>query len=104
MAPISDLPHDLNDAIEQVVGAADHSIYVLDGQRGALTGAQDDWHDALVLVDLHSLDEVPAGLEPISPLLKFTRDPAGRITYHHPLSRGGTLHIVTDGNTADKQN
>lgn len=89
--PASHLPDDMNQAIEHVAGDADYSIYVLDGQRAATTGNQDDWHDALLLIDLHSLDASGA---PDGPVVKFTRDPNGVITFYNPLAAGGNLYRI----------
>lgn len=90
-APASHLPDDMNQTIEHVAGDADYSIYVLDGQRAATTGNQDDWHDALLLIDLHSLDTSGAS---DGPVVKFTRDPNGVITFYNPLVAGGTLYRI----------
>lgn len=90
-APDSHLPDDMNQAIEHVAGDADYSIYVLDGQRAATTGNQDDWHDALLLIDLHSLDASGA---PDGPVVKFTRNPEGLITFYYPLADKSPLYQV----------
>lgn len=93
--PPTNLPDDLNQAIEQLCGDADYSVYALDGQQATLTGGLDDWHDALVLIDDHSMDTLKEGPEPpSSPLIKLTRDPGGVITYYYPLLRGGALYTV----------
>lgn len=91
--PPTNLPADLNQAIEDICGETDYAVYTLDGQQAELTGGQDDWHDALVLIDPHSMDTAAENNAPLtSPLIKLTRDPAGLITYYHPLIRGSELH------------
>lgn len=89
----TNLPDDLNQAVEQLCGDADYSVYVLDGQQATLTGGLDDWHDALVLIDPHSMDTAAENNAPLtSPLIKLTRDPGGLITYYYPLIRGSELY------------
>lgn len=98
----TNLPPDLNTAIEQLCGDADYAIYTLDGQQAALTGEHDDWHDALVLIDPHSMDTAAAtaaGAPPIGPLIKLTRDPYGEITYYNPLIRGGQATVYRSKDT-----
>lgn len=93
--PPTNLPGDLNRAIEQLCGDTDYAIYTLDGQEATLTGGPDDWHDALVLIDDHSMDTAAQTGTPLpSPLIKLTRDPEGVITYYYPLRRDGALYTM----------
>lgn len=68
------LPTDLNEAIDTEFADSDYSVYVLDGQTAgpdhACDGSDDDYHDAIVLVD------VGPGPEHVH---KFTRRPDGSI-------------------------
>ena len=75
------LPEELAEAIEAVVTSGDYAVYVLDGQDSQRTGDQDDWHDALVLIEP---DQV--GNDSPDRLIKFTMEPEGHISYYRPLT------------------
>lgn len=76
------LPQDLLEAIENLLDDVDYTTYVLDGQTSTVTGDDDDWHDALVLISDFTVAKSQLLL---SPVIKFTRTPDSSIEYYYPL-------------------
>lgn len=82
------IPEDLAEVVEDVMGDAEYSVYVLDGQTADTDGGEDDWHDVLALAERGSADHLD------DDLVKFTRRPDGIVEHYYPRHRSSPVTLV----------